>query len=79
MKNLSSKALVICFFALFALVTSFTSEAISEASVSSVNAADKYAVCHNGQTIFVNWGLLKQHIKHGDYPGECVQQPTLAQ
>ena len=72
MKNLNSKALVVCFFALFALATSFTSKAL-------IAVGEKVSVCHKGQVMLVSPNSVEGHLSHGDThvdpEGGCNGQP----
>ena len=41
------------------------------------NAANTFAVCHNGETLWVsNEGAYNGHLKHGDPAGPCADATT---
>ena len=41
------------------------------------NAANTFAVCHNGQTLWVSTeGAYNGHLKHGDPAGPCPETTT---
>lgn len=66
MKNFKNEALVICFFAVFALITAFTSD-----SLIAANPGEKTPVCHNGRLILVPPQAVEGHLSHGDREGSC--------